>query len=58
MRKLFTLFSTFLSIDITPKKPIKRELNSNNKSRLSSVTWFTFKDFISEWRFEQTKEKL
>ena len=58
MGKLFILFSTFLSIIITPKKPIKKGLNSNNKSRLAYVTRFPFKDFISEWQFEQTKKKL
>ena len=36
----------------------KKGLNSYKKSRLSSVTWFTFKDFISEWKFEQMKKKL
>ena len=27
----------------------KKGLNSNKKSKLSSITWFTFKGFISEW---------
>ena len=58
MRKLFTRISTFLSIDITPKTPIKKGLNSNSKSRLPSVTRFTFKDFISERQFEQRKKNL
>ena len=31
------------------KKKKKKGLNGNNKSRLSSVTRLTFKDFISEW---------
>ena len=54
---VYTLLN-ILSIDIAPKKPIKKGLNSNNKSRLSSVTRFTFRGFTSEWQFEQTKKKL
>ena len=34
MRRLFTPFSTFLSVDITPKKPINKGFNSNKKPRL------------------------
>ena len=54
MRRLFTLFLTLL----TSSKHINKGLNSNKKPRLLSATWFIFKDFISEWQFEQTKKLL
>ena len=59
MGKLFILFSTFLSIIITLKKPIKKGLNSNNKSRLASVTRFPYQnDNLSRQRKSYTRFSL
>ena len=44
------------TIDITSKKPIYKSLNSKKKLKLYSATRFSFKDFIPEWRFEETKK--
>ena len=54
---IYTLLNIF-KYRYNTKETNKKGLNSTNKSRLSSVTRFTFKDFISEWQFEQTKKKL
>ena len=42
---LFNIFKYQYNTNETNKKG----LSSDKKSQLSSVTWFTFKDFISEW---------
>ena len=55
---VYTLLNV-LSIIITLKKPIKKGLNSNNKSRLASVTRFPYQnDNLSRQRKSYTRFSL
>ena len=54
---IYTLLNIF-KYQYNTEETNKKRVNSNNKSRLSSVTRFTFKDFISERQFEQATKKL